>query len=164
MARRMLVLCPYPIVVPAIHRLKFEQYYDDWPAAGSEVDVDRFMDPAGWSRAVEPGHLTPTYTLDFARNVDLLLDTGLWGVYNMVCTGVTSRLDVAVYLLQSLGMSGDVRITPVSSDHFAKEYSSPRPSSERLLTIKRDLRGLNLMRTRVVSLAGVKGTLAQREC
>ena len=89
---------------------------------------------------------TPTYTIDFARNVDLLLSTGFWGVYNMVCPGVTSRLDVARYLLQSLGLTQRVRVNPVSSEHFAEEYFAARPASERLLTPKLDLRGLNMMR------------------
>lgn len=89
---------------------------------------------------------TPTYTVDFARNVELLFGTGLWGIYNMVCKGVTSRLEVAECLLQLLGLTESVRITPVSSEHFAKEYFSPRPASERLITSKLDLRGLNIMR------------------
>lgn len=89
---------------------------------------------------------TPTYTMDFARNVELLLGTGFWGIYNMVCSGVTSRLEVAEYLLRSLNLSDQVRITPVCSEHFVKEYFSPRPPSERLLTAKLDLRGLNIMR------------------
>ena len=38
---------------------------------------------------------TPTYTLDFARNVKLLIEKGKTGLYNMVCQGVTSRLEVA---------------------------------------------------------------------
>jgi dTDP-4-dehydrorhamnose reductase len=39
-----------------------------------------------------------------------------------------------------------VRINEVPSDHFAKEYFAPRPASERLLTTKLDMRGLNVMR------------------
>jgi len=89
---------------------------------------------------------TPTYTIDFARNVDLLLSTGLWGVYNMVCPGVTSRLEVAQYLLKTVRLNREVTINAVSSDHFAKEYFAARPASERLLTTKLDLRGLNIMR------------------
>ena len=89
---------------------------------------------------------TPTYTIDFARNVELLLSTGFWGVYNMVCAGVTSRLEVARYLVQALGLGNEVTINPVSSEHFAKEYFAARPASERLLTTKLDLRGLNIMR------------------
>ena len=89
---------------------------------------------------------TPTYTLDFARNAALVLSKGLWGVYNMVCAGVTSRLEVASYLVHALGLDDQVKITAVSSEHFAKEYFAARPASERLLTTKLDLRGLNVMR------------------
>jgi dTDP-4-dehydrorhamnose reductase len=89
---------------------------------------------------------TPTYTMDFARNVELLLATRLWGIYNMVCQGVTSRLEVARHLVAALGIDGAVRITPVSSDYFSEEYFAPRPQSEQLLTKKLDLRGLNIMR------------------
>ena len=89
---------------------------------------------------------TPTYTVDFARNVELLLGTERWGVYNMVCPGVTSRLQVAQHMLKALGLDGEVRITPVGSDHFAKEYFAARPASERLITKKLDQLGLNIMR------------------
>jgi dTDP-4-dehydrorhamnose reductase len=89
---------------------------------------------------------TPTYTRDFARNVELLLEKEFWGIYNLVCAGVTSRLEVARYLLDTLELSGRVEIVPVSSDHFAAEYFAARPASERLLTTKLDLRGLNIMR------------------
>lgn len=89
---------------------------------------------------------TPTYTVDFARNVDLLLRREFWGIYNMVCSGVTSRLEVAQYLVDRLGLADRVAITRVSSSHFAKEYFAPRPASEQLLCKKLDLRGLNAMR------------------
>jgi dTDP-4-dehydrorhamnose reductase len=89
---------------------------------------------------------TPTYTIDFARNTELLLSTQYWGVYNMVCAGVTSRLEVARYLIDALGIADRVKITEVPSNHFAAEYFAPRPASERLLTAKLDLRGLNVMR------------------
>jgi dTDP-4-dehydrorhamnose reductase len=89
---------------------------------------------------------TPTYTIDFARNVELLLGTRFWGIYNMVCQGVTSRLEVAQYLVGALGLADEVKITPVSSDYFAEEYFAARPPSERLITRKLDLRGLNIMR------------------
>jgi dTDP-4-dehydrorhamnose reductase len=95
---------------------------------------------------------TPTYTVDFARNVELLLGTRFWGIYNMVCQGVTSRLEVAQYLVGALGLDGEVTITSVSSDYFAEEYFAARPPSERLITRKLDLRGLNIMRDWRVSL------------
>ena len=97
-------------------------------------------------RVVDDKLGTPTYTIDFARNVDVLLQTELWGIYNMVCAGVTGRLEVAQYLVEALGLANEIRVTPVSSDYFAKEYFAARPASERLITKKLDLRGLNRMR------------------
>jgi dTDP-4-dehydrorhamnose reductase len=89
---------------------------------------------------------TPTYTFDFARNVDALLQKQYWGLYNMVCEGVTSRLEVATELLSILGLKNSVKINEVTSDYFRKEYFAERPASERLLNVKLALRGLNLMR------------------
>lgn len=88
---------------------------------------------------------TPTYTDDFAHNTKLLIENQLWGVYNMTCAGLTSRLEVARGLIECLGRS-DIKLTPVSSEYFAKEYFAPRPASERLVAKKLTLRGLNIMR------------------
>jgi dTDP-4-dehydrorhamnose reductase len=89
---------------------------------------------------------TPTYTFDFANNVKLLLQKEYWGLYNMVCGGVTSRLEVAQEIINILGINGKVTITEVSSDYFIKEYFAARPPSERLINKKLDLRNLNTMR------------------
>ncbi|MCX7184833.1 MAG: NAD(P)-dependent oxidoreductase [Nitrosospira sp.] len=89
---------------------------------------------------------TPTYTHDFAQNVKLLLKKEYWGLYNMVCEGITSRLEVLQELINLLGMKESVRITEVSSDYFKNEYFAERPSSERLINQKLNLRGLNVMR------------------
>jgi dTDP-4-dehydrorhamnose reductase len=95
---------------------------------------------------------TPTYTHDFAKNVKLLLERELWGVYNMVCEGVTSRLEVTNELIAILGLRDSVRISEVTSDYFEKEYFAPRPASERLLNSKLNLRKLNIMRNWKVAL------------
>ncbi|MGE8140729.1 SDR family oxidoreductase [Novosphingobium sp. NPDC080210] len=89
---------------------------------------------------------TPTYTRDFAAQVKVLIEQELWGLYNMVCQGVTSRFEVAEYLVSALGKSEEIKVEPVSSDYFAQEYFAPRPPSERLITKKLDLRGVNTMR------------------
>lgn len=89
---------------------------------------------------------TPTYTHDFAQNVRLLLQKEYWGLYNMVCEGATSRLEVLQELVSLLGMQEDIQITEVSSDYFKREYFAERPSSERLSNQKLSLRGLNVMR------------------
>lgn len=89
---------------------------------------------------------TPSYTHDFAKNVKSLLGKNYWGLYNMVCEGLTSRLEVASELVNILGLKNKIKITEVSSDYFKDEYFAPRPDSERLINKKLALRGLNLMR------------------
>ncbi len=95
---------------------------------------------------------TPTYTVDFARTVRGLLEKEYWGLYNMVCEGVTSRLEVAHELLAVLGLTDRVRINEVSSEYFKKEFFAPRPDSERLINRKLALRGMNTMRDWRVAL------------
>ena len=89
---------------------------------------------------------TPTYTHDFANNVKLLLRKELWGLYNMVCDGQTSRLEVAKQILKIIGKEKKIRITEVTSDYYKKEYFAERPPCERLINRKLNLRGLNIMR------------------
>jgi len=88
---------------------------------------------------------TPTYTHDFAKTVKALLDNEFWGLYNCVCGGQTSRLEVAIELLNILGKAEEIKITTVTSDYFKDVYFAERPASERLLTRKLDLRGVNKM-------------------
>jgi dTDP-4-dehydrorhamnose reductase len=89
---------------------------------------------------------TPTYTHDFARNVKLLLEKEYWGLYNMVCAGITGRYEVAVELVKVLGLENEIKVKPVSSDYFKETYFAARPASERLLDKKLDLRDVNIMR------------------
>ncbi len=89
---------------------------------------------------------TPTYTHDFARNVKVLLEREFWGLYNMVCGGVTSRVEVAEELVKILGLEDEVNIIEVNSDFWKEIYFAPRPPSERLVNSKLELRGLNVMR------------------
>lgn len=95
---------------------------------------------------------TPTYTHDFAKTVKCLLKKEYWGLYNMVCRGQTSRLEVAQELLHLLKLKNTVSINSVSSDYFSKDYYAKRPPSERLLTKKLDLRNVNQMREWKISL------------
>jgi len=89
---------------------------------------------------------TPTYTVDFARNLEALLGTQYYGLYNMVCGGDTGRFEVAEELVKVLSLQNEVEVKRVKSDFFIKEYFAPRPPSERLVNYRLNLRGLNLMR------------------
>lgn len=95
---------------------------------------------------------TPTYTHDFAKTVKNLIQKEYWGLYNCVCGGQTSRLEVAQELIKLIDKDGEIEINVVSSEYFAKEYFADRPASERLLTRKLQLRGVSAMRDWRISL------------
>jgi len=89
---------------------------------------------------------TPTYTYDFAYNAKLILENQLWGLYNLVCQGVTGRYEVASKILSILNLDNTISLNKVNSDFFSKEYFAPRPPSERLVNRKLQIRNLDIMR------------------
>ena len=95
---------------------------------------------------------TPTYTVDFAKNVLALMQTKKWGLYNMVCGGQTSREEVCRELLRILNLEDKINIELVNSDFFAAEYFAPRPPCERLVNKRLDLIDCNKMRDWKISL------------
>lgn len=95
---------------------------------------------------------TPTYTHDFAKNVKLLLEKEYWGLYNMVCGGQTSRLEVAAELLNLLSLENDIKLTAVKSDYFKEIYFAERPPCERLQNRKLEIRNINIMQNWKVAL------------
>lgn len=94
---------------------------------------------------------TPTYAPDFSACLLGLLDSGLFGVYHMVCGGSGTRYDVAERILEVLGRD-DIAIEPVDSSFFADEFPTPRPRSEILRNLALDLQGMNTMRPWRVAL------------
>jgi dTDP-4-dehydrorhamnose reductase len=95
---------------------------------------------------------TPTYTHDFAKNVKLLLEKEYWGLYNMVCSGQTSRFEVAEELIKLLGLTDQIKLTPVNSDYFKDVYFAERPPNERLINRKLAIRGIDTMQDWKVAL------------
>ena len=95
---------------------------------------------------------TPTYTHDFALTVKELIQKEYWGLYNCVCGGQTGRLEVATELVNLLGLTDSIKINSVESDHFKDVYYAERPASERLLTKKLEMRGVNKMKDWKVAL------------
>ena len=89
---------------------------------------------------------TPTYTVNFAESMFKVVQTDLYGLYNMVCRGSCSRYDVAVEFVKLLGLEDTVHVRVVDSDYFKKEYFAPRPPSEKLVNLKLNSRGINYMR------------------
>jgi dTDP-4-dehydrorhamnose reductase len=95
---------------------------------------------------------TPTFTVDFAKNVKLLVEKQYWGLYNLVCNGETSRIEVAQELVKILGLQNEVTFHEVTSSYFNDTYFAPRPPSERLINKKLELRKMNIMREWKVAL------------
>jgi len=95
--------------------------------------------------AVEDKQGTPTYTLDFARCLYNAVTKKLpYGLYNMVCGGHVSRLDVAKQIVKELGK--DIPVYPVTSEFFKEEYPAPRPACEALVNKRLDFFKENIMR------------------
>ena len=95
---------------------------------------------------------TPTYTHDFAGNVKLLIEKQKTGLYNMVCQGATSRLEVAQQLVVELKLKNNVIIKKVPSNYFKQEYFAPRPACERLVNTRLSEEGLDIMRDWKIAL------------
>ena len=89
---------------------------------------------------------TPTYTYDFAKNTEVLIDTNNFGLFNMACEGNTSRLEVAEEILKILNLSDKIKVNRVKSGYFNKTFFAERPNSENLINKKLNQKGLNLMR------------------
>lgn len=81
---RILVLCPYPQGVAAGQRLKYEQYLDDWRAAGFEVTVSSFMDRAMWETVYTPGNMLAKVRGTLRGHVRRLRDITRIGQYDLV--------------------------------------------------------------------------------
>lgn len=95
---------------------------------------------------------TPTYTNDFARNTALLIEKNQRGLFNMVCGGLTGRLEVAHELIRLLNHSDTIKIEEVSTAYFSKEYFAERPACERLVNKRLNDLDLNVMRDWKVAL------------
>lgn len=89
---------------------------------------------------------TPTYTYDLAKILVYLSEHSLYGLYHGVCDGGASRYDVALEMIDILGLKGSVAVKVVGSDYFQSDYFAPRPTSERLINAK--LKAINGALTR----------------
>lgn len=96
---------------------------------------------------------TPTYVLDFSKQIEKLLEAKAYGVFNAACGGDASRFDVAVEFVRLLDLQDSVKVNIVDSSFWAEEYFAPRPASEKLITARLDMLELNVMRPWKTALA-----------
>jgi len=97
---------------------------------------------------------TPTYTVDFSKNIIPLIESKSYGLYHLTNKGECSRYNVAKKIFELLNIN-NITIKPVVSILYPKEsykyFSSTekpaiRPNSEMMRNYKLDLMGMNNMR------------------
>jgi len=94
-------------------------------------------------RVVSDKFGSPTFTKDFAANFMSVLDTKQFGLYHMANKGTCSRYDIALAVVELMGLRGRVEVVPIVSSQFP--LPAPRPRSEMMNNHKLDLLKLNNM-------------------
>lgn len=69
---------------------------------------------------------SPTYSMDVAKKIIELVESGIYGTYHVANNGKCSRYDYVLKIFEILG--SDIKIKPVDSSHFPR--SAPVPNSE----------------------------------
>ncbi|MFH1395271.1 MAG: dTDP-4-dehydrorhamnose reductase [Candidatus Omnitrophota bacterium] len=93
--------------------------------------------------AVDDKKGTPTFTKDFAANLMNVINSERFGLYHMANKGACSRYDMALKIVEYMGLSKEITVKPVSSAYFP--LPAPRASSEAMRNYKLDMLGLNNM-------------------
>ena len=120
-----------------------------WMVGGWEIDkkfVYKIVQRCRTERqlkVVDDKFGSPTFTLDFARNLMPLMQTRRYGIYHLANQGVGSRLEIAQEVVRLLDKEREVEICPISSAEFP--LPAPRPRSEMLRNLKLELMGANHM-------------------
>ena len=114
--------------------------------------LDRFLAEGVTHYGVGDRVWQPTYTLDLARNILLLLAQRRDGVYHMSCRGEASFFDVAAACVKSLGLESRIEVVPVASHEFDARELARRPHRVVLGTARLDREQLNRQRPWRVAL------------
>lgn len=121
-----------------------------WMVGGWEIDkkfvykiVQQLKGGATELRVVADKFGSPTFTKDFAKNLVALIKTGRYGLYHMTNKGSGSRYDIAVKIVEFMGLKNKVTVHAINSAQYP--LPAPRARSEMMRNYKLDLIGLNLM-------------------
>lgn len=121
-----------------------------WMVGGWEIDkkfvykiVKQLMEGKKEINAVTDKFGNPTFANDFAKNLLPLIKTNRYGLYHMANQGSASRFDIAMKIVEFMGLEGKVKVNPVSSEAFP--LPAPRPRSEMIMNFHLDLIGMNNM-------------------
>lgn len=86
----------------------------------------------------------PTFTLDLAANLLLLVEKKKGGIYNMASHGQASFFELAVAMTEELGISNQIRINPIPASTIKEK--SQRPSIAVMENSRLSKEGLDKMR------------------
>ena len=121
-----------------------------WMVGGWEIDkkfvykiVQQLKEDKTELKVVSDKFGSPTFTKDFAKNVAALVKTGRYGLYHMTNKGCGSRHDIALKIVEFMGLKDKVTVTPINSAQFP--LPAPRARSEMMRNYHLDLIDLNLM-------------------
>ena len=121
-----------------------------WMIGGWEIDkkfvykiVKQLLEGKKEIFAVDDKFGSPTFTMDFAKNLLPLIKTERYGLYHMANKGGASRFDIASKIVEFMDLNEKVRVNPVNSAEFP--LPAPRPRSEMLRNYHLDLMGMNDM-------------------
>ena len=108
-----------------------------WMVGGWELDkkfvykiVQQIKSGKKELMAVSDKFGTPSFTADFAAGIMPIVSSGEYGVYHMVNNGTCTRYDMAVKIVEYMGLSDSVAVQPVDSSKFP--LPAPRARSEML--------------------------------
>ena len=121
-----------------------------WMVGGWKIDkkfvykiVQQLQEGKTELRVVNDKFGSPTFTRDFARNFMNIISTERYGIYHLTNKGSCSRYEIAVKIVELMGLSGKVKVIPIASSQFP--LPAPRADSEMMRNYKLDLLGLNHM-------------------
>jgi len=121
-----------------------------WMVGGWEIDkkfvykiVKQLKEGRKELRVVADKFGSATFTTDFAKNLMDLINTKKFGLYHMTNKGTGSRYDIAVKIVEFMGLKNEVKVNPISSDQFP--LPAPRADSEMIQNHNLELLGLNNM-------------------
>ncbi len=86
---------------------------------------------------------TLTFSNILAKEIRMILENDLSGVFHSSCEELVSRFEIAKEIVKILGV--DVKVVPVSSDYFEREYFVNRLKYEGLVSEKDDNKLQKLM-------------------
>lgn len=121
-----------------------------WMVGGWKIDkkfvykiVQQIKEGKQELRVVADKFGSMTFTKDFAKNLLNVINTGRYGLYHMVNRGTCSRYEIALRIVEFIGLKNKIMILPINSDQYP--LPAPRARSEMLENYKLNLLGLNSM-------------------